>query len=276
MIIAVEQRRWRPSVFMQFTLALHVVALLSIIVAPAHWRIALVAIILNHLVITALGLWPRSRWLGENWVRLPAAAVGRNEVAITIDDGPDPDVTPQVLAILEQYGAVATFFCIGERARRYPLLCREILQRGHALENHSQSHRHTFSLRGYTALRSEIETAQRTLVSVGAPLPLFFRAPAGLRNPFLDPVLQHCGLQLAAWTRRGFDTRTGDAQLVLQRLTLGLAAGDILLLHDGHAARGSDGHAVILAVLPQLLAAIQAAGLTPVTLRAARQQNPQS
>jgi hypothetical protein len=89
---------------------------------------------------------------------------------------------------------------------------------------------------------------------------------AGLRNVFLDPVLHNLGLQLASWTRRGFDTRERDPEKVLQRLTHQLAAGDILLLHDGNAARTPAGEALIVTVLPQLLDSIRVQGLTPVTL----------
>jgi hypothetical protein len=89
---------------------------------------------------------------------------------------------------------------------------------------------------------------------------------AGLRNPFLDPVLHGLGLRLATWSRRGFDTRESDPDKVLRRLSQGLAAGDILLLHDGNAARTASGQALILAVLPALLDAIRTQGLNPVTL----------
>jgi len=90
-----------------------------------------------------------------------------------------------------------------------------------------------------------------------------------LRNPFLEPVLARAGLRLVSWTRRGFDTVSGSAPRLLGKLTRHLADGDILLLHDGHAARTAAGGAVILEVLPPLLAAVSAARLTPVTLRAA-------
>ena len=85
-------------------------------------------------------------------------------------------------------------------------------------------------------------------------VPRFFRAPAGLRNPFLEPVLARESLQLVSWTRRGFDTVNGSARAVLGRLTRRLRAGDILLLHDGHAARTAAGTPVILEVLPRCLA----------------------
>ena len=187
--------------------------------------------------MTALGLWPRSHGLGSNWTRLPAAAAARAEVCITIDDGPDPEVTPQVLAILAEHRAHATFFCIGERVERFPQLARACIEQGHAIENHSQRHSYRFPFFGPGTLRAELQRAQRSIEHACGVAPKFFRAPAGLRNPLLDPVLQRLGLQLASWTRRGFDTVNTDAAAVLSRLTARLTAGDILLLHDGHAAR---------------------------------------
>jgi hypothetical protein len=74
---------------------------------------------------------------------------------------------------------------------------------------------------------------------------------------------------LVSWTRRGYDTRNTDTGDVLARLTRGLAPGDILLLHDGNAARTARGVPVALEVLPRLLEALAAASLRPVTLRAA-------
>ena len=159
-----------------------------------------------------LGLWPRSHALGSNWTRLPARAAARGEVGITIDDGPDPEITPQVLAILAEHGARATFFCIGERVEQFPLLARACVAQGHAVENHSQRHRHHFALyESLGACARELQQAQRSIERVCGVPPRFFRAPAGLRSPLLDPVLRRLGLQLASWTRRGFDTVNGDA-----------------------------------------------------------------
>jgi peptidoglycan/xylan/chitin deacetylase (PgdA/CDA1 family) len=239
---------------------------LAVLAQPAWWPWALGVLLLNHAAITATGLWPRSTGLGPNVRRLPAASAARGEVAITIDDGPEPAVTPAVLDLLDAAGAKATFFCIAARAAEHPQLAREIVARGHSEQNHSHAHRHTFSLLGPRGFARELQQAQDTLTAVTGERPIAFRAPAGLRNPFLDPVLHRLGLVLCSWTRRGFDTREHDAQRVLQRLLDGLAAGDILLLHDGHAARGASGRPVILDVLPPLLAAIQRAGLRCVTL----------
>lgn len=261
--------RWQPTLLIRASIALHLLALPVLIAEPGQWRWVLGAVLANHALLTMVGLWPRSRWLGPNWTRLPAAAIARNEIALTIDDGPDPVVTPQVLEILDRYAARATFFCIGEKAARHSDLCREIVRRGHDLENHSQHHRHTFAFLGYAGLMRELQAGQETLSAIAGQRPLFFRAPAGLRNPFLDPVLNRLDLRLASWSVRGFDTCIGDAERVKSRLMRGLQAGAILLLHDGNAARTSNGIPVILEVLPAVLAAAAAENLKLVTLRQA-------
>lgn len=263
-------RDWHPTFLVRLSIALHASALLLVLVEPGQWRWALGGVVANHIVLTLAGLWPRCDWLGSNWTQLPAAAVARNEVAMTIDDGPDPAVTPQVLDILDRYSAKATFFCIGDKAAQYPDLCREIVRRGHAVENHSQRHCHNFAFLGFSGFLRELQAAQDSLFAVSGQHPLFFRAPAGLRNPFLDPVLHRLGLQLASWSIRGFDTRIGDAERVKGRLVRGLRAGAILLLHDGNAARTAAGIPVILEVLPDILAAAAAGHLNFVTLRQAR------
>lgn len=261
--------RWHSTPLVRASIALHLAALLALLLAPAWWPWALAGVIANHLLIAAVGLWPRSHWLGPNWTRLPEKSAARGEIALTIDDGPDPLVTPQVLDLLDRYAVRATFFCVGEKAAQYPELCRDIVRRGHAVENHSQHHRHHFSVMGLGGMMRELQAAQDTLYSVTGQRPLFFRAPAGLRNPFLEPVLSRLGLRLATWSARGFDTRVGDAQRVKAKLLQGLKAGAILLLHDGNAARTINGVPVILEVLPEVLDAAATAHLRPVTLQQA-------
>ncbi len=245
---------------------LHALAAGAAVAVPDAAPWALGGVVANHAALTAAGLWPRSRWLGPNVTRLPPERAARGEIALTIDDGPDPEVTPRVLDLLDAQGVRATFFCIAERARRQAALTREIVARGHSVQNHSLAHRHNFSLLGPRGYEAELSRAQQLLADLSGQRPTCFRAPAGLRNPFLDPVLHRLGLHLVSWTRRGFDTRERSAQRVLARLTRGLAGGDILLLHDGHAARAANGQPVLLDVLPPLLAQARAAGLHWVTL----------
>ncbi|RZS51886.1 polysaccharide deacetylase family protein [Sphaerotilus mobilis] len=269
--------RWSWPPLLRASVVLHVLVLLTMLVWPLLWPWALALLVANHAVIVLGGLWPRADWLGPNLLRLPAAAAARGEVALTIDDGPDPVLTPAVLDLLDAAGARATFFCIAERAERHPELVRDIIQRGHSVQNHSLRHRHTFSLLGPRGYARELAASQAVLTRLTGQVPRYFRAPAGLRNPFLDPVLHRLGLTLASWTRRGFDTRERDPHRVLARLSRGLAGGDILLLHDGHAARTAEGTPVVLAVLPPLLALLRERGLSAVTLSQAcleRDPNP--
>jgi peptidoglycan/xylan/chitin deacetylase (PgdA/CDA1 family) len=257
---------WKPTLAIKLTFAAHAAAALGYLITPFMWPWALGVLLVNHLVITIAGLLPRTTLLGPNLTRLPASAIARREVAITIDDGPDPNVTPRVLDLLDAATAKATFFCIGHLARQYPSLCQEIVARGHRINNHGDSHSNAFATFGPRRMRADITAAQATLTEITGQSPRYFRATAGLRNPFLDNVLHGLGLELASWTRRAYDTRCGDPDIVLKRLTRNLGPGDILLLHDGHAARTKDGQPVILAVLPQLLATLSQQQLKPVTL----------
>ncbi|HVO06652.1 MAG TPA: polysaccharide deacetylase family protein [Burkholderiaceae bacterium] len=259
--------RWSAPPAVTASIGLHAVAAGAAVFVPGALWWALGGIALNQVGLAVAGLWPRSRLLGPNWTRLPDAAVQRRQFALTLDDGPDPEVTPRVLDLLDAHRTRATFFCIAERAQAAPALVREIVARGHDVQNHSHSHRHHFALLGPRALAREIDRAQRVLADLTGVRPHCFRAPAGLRNPFLDPVLHAQNLNLVSWTRRGFDTVSDDADRVLARLTRGMAAGDIVLLHDGHARRDARGVPVVLEVLPRLLAQASALGLAGATLR---------
>lgn len=258
--------RWPLPPLLRASVALHAAAGGAALALPGAWPWALAAVVANHALITAAGLTPRSALLGPNLARLPPASAARGDYALTIDDGPDPAVTPALLDLLAQHGVRATFFVIAERAASQGALLRRIVAAGHSVQNHSDRHRHHFSLMGPRTLAREIGAAQERLADLVGERPHCFRAPAGLRNPFLDPVLHRLDLQLVSWTRRGFDTRESNPQRVLARLAARPAGGDILLLHDGHARRTAAGTPVLLEVLPPLLARYRAAGLRPVTL----------
>jgi peptidoglycan-N-acetylglucosamine deacetylase len=199
-------------------------------------------------------------------VRLSPAAAARGEVALSFDDGPDPAVTPKVLQVLDQYGVKASFFCIGKRAIACPGIVAETAARGHRVENHSFSHSHAFGFYGVKSLASDIHRSQEALEKITGCRPSLLRAPAGIRNLWLDPVLTQLDLTLVSWTRRGFDTVCRQPQTITQRLIQGLAAGDILLLHDGSSCRDVHGRPVVLEVLPRLIEAIAAKGLAPVPI----------
>ncbi len=262
-------RPWRPAAAVQASAALHAAGAAALVLVPGVWPWVLGGLVANHAALAVAGLLPRSRALGANLTRLPAAAARRKEVALTFDDGPDPEVTPRVLDRLDETGMRATFFLIGERSALHPALVREIVRRGHAVENHGHRHSTAFAFYGLGRMRRDVEAAQAAIADAAGVAPVFFRAPFGIRSPLLDPALARCGLHYASWTRRGFDTVARKPERVLERLARGAAAGDIYLLHDGIAARARAGEAPALAVLPALGARLAALGLRSVTLRAA-------
>ncbi len=244
------QNKWQASVFLKASAALHAGVAASALVWPNTMVFGIASLIANHALLAGASLWPRSSLLGPNVLRLSG---GRAEIALTIDDGPDPQVTPQVLDILAEKNIKATFFCIAAKLVKYPELVQRMVAEGHHIENHSMQHRHYFSVMGMGGMKKEIMLAQQAIEEATGRKPQFFRAPAGLRNPFLDPVLHKLDLKLGSWTRRGFDTRVHDAKKITKRLLANAKAGDILLLHDGNSSRKGNGQAVILEVLPQLI-----------------------
>ena len=260
---------WRPTPWVAGAAAFHLGVLAGLAMAPGRRRAALQALAAGHLLVGAAGLRPGAPWLGRSVVRLPDAAIegsSGGRVALTLDDGPDPEVTPQVLDLLDGHDAKATFFVIGRRVEAHPQLAKEIVARGHRLENHTYRHRHSFAFLPYPIMRREIDRAQRAITDTVGRAPCYFRAPAGMRNVFVDPILHELDLTLVAWTRRGFDAVDPSVDRVMPRLCRGLRDGDILLLHDGNAARDAEGRPGVLETLPRLLSLLQRRGLRCVGL----------
>jgi len=156
---------------------------------------------------------------------------GRRAVALTFDDGPDPDVTPQLLELLRRHGVPATFFVAGARAERHPGLIREILSRGHTLGNHSYHHDPLLMLRSREKLQEEVARTQ-DLLAAFAVRPLTFRPPVGITNPRLPGVLRALGMYCVTFSCRAFDRGNrriaGLAEIILKKVR----PGDIILLHD--------------------------------------------
>jgi len=259
-------RRWSPAPVVRLSAFVHVAGALALTMHPEAWAWVVGALVADHLILLGATLWPRGSLLGPNLVRLPASAAGRREVCLSFDDGPDPDLTPRVLELLDRYQCKASFFCIGEKAAAHPEIVKEIARHGHSVENHSYHHRRAFAFFSLSRLKREVEAAQATITRITGRPPVFFRAPAGFRSPLLDPVLATRGLRYVSWTRRGFDAVSCDSRQILRRLTRGLAAGDVLLLHDSAP--------VVLSVLPALLERMAAQGLRSVSLPAACDEGP--
>ena len=188
-------------------------------------------VLLIHAKLMAFLLWgtlnPNSRLFG------PIMTHTCEGVWLTIDDGPDPRDTPQLLDLLDRHGAKATFFLIGEKARLYPDLVREIVNRGHEVGNHTYQHPQAafWSYGPYRTWR-EIVRCQRVLTEITGQSPRWFRAPVGHSNVFVHPVLDAMGLRLVGWSSRGFDGVSASLADVKRRIRSTARDGAIILAHE--------------------------------------------
>jgi len=256
----------RTSAFLTASAVVHATALVALSSSPRLWPLWLGAVGLNHAALLAGTLLPKSTLLSANLTHLPPSDQKSNRVALTFDDGPDAEVTPKVLQILEQRRVPATFFCIGDRTAQNPDLVTSISVAGHCLGNHTWSHPHAFWFSSPRKLSWELDRTQELLESLSGCPPRYFRAPAGIRSPLLEPLLLRRGLRLVSWSRRGYDTTQQDPKRVLARLTEGLSGGEVILLHDGSSALTREGVPIVLEVLPPLLDYLEEQGLEPALL----------
>ncbi len=187
-------------------------------------------------------------------------------VALSFDDGPDPDVTPRVLDALAQYGARATFFTIGRSLQEHPQLARRLAAERHELGNHSWAHSRWQNFFGARHQAHEIERGAQAITALtgGRTRPLF-RPPVGLRTPPLVLAAWRLQLTLVTWSLHSHDTRLSDPQRIAQRVLKKIRPGDIVLMHDGHDLSGRHRPAGAQA-LPRILQGLREKGLQCVTV----------
>lgn len=175
--------------------------------------------------------------------------------ALTFDDGPHPDFTPRLLAVLARHHARATFFMVGEAASRHPELVRDVAVAGHAIGNHTWSHPSLPLLSG-RARREEIRACARALAPYAGRL---FRPPYGNQTVGSRLDAARLGYRVIGWSVSTVDWQDRDTDWLVGQLRDRLRPGCIVVLHDAlHHARDPrylDRSAVIEAV-DRLLAAL--------------------
>jgi len=209
-------------------------------------------------------------WVGWAWLPhlLTPACVwhgprGARRVALTFDDGPDPDWTPRVLDALAEAGVRATFFLLGERAVRTPAVVRRIAAEGHEIGNHSWSHRSLW-LCGPKATASEIRRAHECLGALAGGPPRHFRPPWGMVNAAMFPVLRRLGERCVFWSIQPEGRRPVPAARQIAHVMDHAHPGAIVDLHDAEGTRAAP--ARLLAALPPLLEGLRERGYAFATV----------
>ncbi|MCF6311528.1 MAG: polysaccharide deacetylase family protein [Verrucomicrobiales bacterium] len=214
------------------------------------WKVALLLLLCSHACLLYAQLTPGVQLLGAVVTHF---ATQKNELWLTIDDGPEPDETLQVLDLLDQYDAKATFFVIARKAEKHPEILEQILKRGHQLGNHSLTHPESrFWCLPKSAVKKEVNEASSLLTKLTGTAPLYFRAPVGHKPLALHPILTKAGLPLIGWTARGFDGVLKDSDQIVARISKDIEPGTIVLLHEGRDT--------LVTTLKQLLAQWQRQG----------------
>lgn len=250
------------------------------------WRNTLI-VVLGQVPLAAVPVAPgaASRWaLAAGWAAIQAFLISRllgpraalfapvvwrtapqPRVALTFDDGPHAQDTPAILDILDAARVRATFFFVGERARRHPDLVRRAARAGHEIGVHSDTHPWWFSLAPPARVRREVVRAVETLEALSGRHPAHFRPPIGHKSLFLRKELEARGLTLVTWSSRALDTLGRSPRAIHERILATAAPGGIVLLHEG-ARRSPDGTSATVTALPGLIQALRARGLEPVSL----------
>jgi peptidoglycan/xylan/chitin deacetylase (PgdA/CDA1 family) len=214
--------------------------------------------------LAAHGTWHRNSWLfGPVLNRLPASS---NAVAITFDDGPNPDATPRILDVLREEGVSATFFVLGRHAERWPGLVRRMTEEGHQLGNHGYWHR-KLHRRLPSYVRDDLTRGTEAIVQAsGGVRPRVFRAPHGFRNPWVTPIAASLGQRTIGWSLGVWDSARPGASEIARRALNGLHAGSILLLHDGDGYDPDGDRLQTAEALPMIIRGLRDRGLQFTTL----------
>jgi peptidoglycan/xylan/chitin deacetylase (PgdA/CDA1 family) len=189
----------------------------------------------------------------------PAADPWDNTIFLTFDDGPGGTNTDQILDVLAENDAKATFFLLGQNAQRDPVRSQAILEAGHALGNHTWDHPDMTTLTR-AQMDQQINRTQNLLEGYGAEVNCF-RPPYGAHNTAVNNAITAAGLQRQLWNEDTLDyTRPGVDAIV--DVLLGATPGDVVLMHDGGGDRSQTVEALEIA-LPQLAAQGYKFGITP-------------
>lgn len=189
-----------------------------------------------------------------------------NRVALSFDDGPRPPYTGQILDVLKKEGVTATFFVLGENARRYPDLVKRIAVEGHRVANHGMDHG-IMMFAGAREALAQVEQAERAFLDAGvvdtAPL---FRAPHGWLSPVAHRALTRRGYQVTGWSKGVWDTASPGVDSIISRTAEILRPGRILLLHDGWSGPSDEDRSQTVAALSAIIRNARARGLEFVTV----------
>ena len=223
---------------------------------------AAATLVVGHAAPAVAAIGPVRRRL---WPALSGAG-DRNHVALTFDDGPHPEATPEVLRLLDITGVRATFFLIGRMAEQYPHVVRAIADAGHEIGVHGYDHRLLLKLRPAETL-DDLARATATLTAITGQSPRWWRPPYGVASTAALLDAHRLGLTPVLWTCWGRDwTPSATPDSVFRTVRRGLVGGGTILLHDSDVFATPRSWENAIGALPAILTLCQARGYAVGTL----------
>jgi peptidoglycan/xylan/chitin deacetylase (PgdA/CDA1 family) len=198
----------------------------------------------------------------ERWRRFPARERIDSGLALTFDDGPDPDATPAVLDALDAAGAKATFFMVGEQVLKHRALAREVADRGHGVGLHGYEHVEHDDLGGQ--VKDDLARGLGTLEVATGRRPELFRPPYGRFSEISYAACTALRLEPLYWSAWGGDWEPVPAGRIADIAARDLSEGTVLLLHDSARYSYRESAAPTAEALPAILAAAAERGLRAV------------
>ena len=200
----------------------------------------------------------------DRWRRFPGLERLENGVALTFDDGPDPDATPAVLEALRAAEVRAVFFLVGEQVEAHPELARQVADEGHVVALHGFRHVEHDEL-GDEA-RADMERGAAAVAAATGVDPRLYRPPYGRFSERSYAAARELGLTPVYWSAWGSDWEPIPPERIAETAIRDLDPGAILLLHDSARYATRPSAKPTAEALPAILAAMQERGLEPVTL----------
>ena len=193
------------------------------------YRKPLYVLIAAHFPVLAIGIKNiRMQFFGRvHWRRSNKS----ENVALTFDDGPDPNLTPDILNTLKKHNTKATFFVIGNQAEQHPDIVKQCFDEGHTIACHDLKHSIFSNFRTTAPLLRDISKAQHAIERIIGRKPLLYRPPAGLMNPHVLKALNKLNMQCIGWSKSAKDAGNRRLSKIRQINTLA-GPGEVLLLHD--------------------------------------------
>lgn len=187
------------------------------------------------------------------------------KVALTFDDGPNPEATPRILDTLREYGVLATFFVLGRHAERWPAIVQRVAGEGHQIGNHGYFHR-KLHFKSPFYVKRDLGLGKRAIERAAGRTPRFFRAPHGFRNPWVSAIAESLGERTIGWTLGVWDSDRPGVQAIVDRTVEGARPGSIILLHDGDGYNADGDRTQTAEALPGIIEGLVERGYEFVTL----------